>query len=233
MLADNFNYAQNWMTFWNDALRNDYRGTGYIDGGRKQITHWLYTALATNMPYDRFVAQLVDPTPDSEGFSKEIVHVRRGECQPDAADASRAKYIAGVHGREPQVRHSPATIVSSTTSRSPWTPMDWPRRLFRTCALEMVRCDKPTGKKAALKFLYPELGVIDPKADKGARLKQLAEIIAGPHDGRLTRTIVNRNWQKFMGRGLVEPVDDMEKRSPGMRICWIGWRATWWTITTI
>jgi hypothetical protein len=75
----------------------------------------------------------------------------------------------------------------------------------------MVRCDKPTGKKAELKFLYPELGAIDPKADKAARLKELADIITCPKDGRLTRTIANRYWQKFMGRGLVEPVDDMEK----------------------
>ena len=35
-------YAEHWLTFWNDLLRNDYRGTGYIDGGRKQITAWLY-----------------------------------------------------------------------------------------------------------------------------------------------------------------------------------------------
>ena len=73
LLADNFNYAQNWMTFWNDALRNDYRGTGYIDGGRKQITHWLYSALLTNMPYDQFVSELISPNDDSSGFTKGIV----------------------------------------------------------------------------------------------------------------------------------------------------------------
>jgi hypothetical protein len=56
LLADNENYAIHWMTFWNDMLRNDYRGTGYIDGGRKQITQWLFSALETNLTYDRFVA---------------------------------------------------------------------------------------------------------------------------------------------------------------------------------
>ncbi|HVT27465.1 MAG TPA: DUF1549 domain-containing protein, partial [Lacipirellulaceae bacterium] len=38
LLSRNEDYAQNWLTFWNDMLRNDYKGTGYIDGGRKQIT---------------------------------------------------------------------------------------------------------------------------------------------------------------------------------------------------
>jgi hypothetical protein len=44
LLADNQKYAEHWMSFWNDCLRNDYQGTGYIDGGRKQITGWLYRA---------------------------------------------------------------------------------------------------------------------------------------------------------------------------------------------
>src|SRR6185436_10298495 len=76
--------------------------------------------------------------------------------------------------------------------------------------LEMVHCDKPTGKKAQLRFIYSELGNIDSTADKPTRLKQLAELVTQKKDGRLTRTIVNRLWQKFMGRGLVEPVDEME-----------------------
>src|SRR5262249_8768187 len=51
LLADNQRYAEHWLTFWNDALRNDYRGTGYIDGGRKQITAWLFAALVRDVPY--------------------------------------------------------------------------------------------------------------------------------------------------------------------------------------
>jgi hypothetical protein len=76
--------------------------------------------------------------------------------------------------------------------------------------LEMVHCDKPTGQFGKIKFIYPELGDIDPKAPKAERLKQLADVITSRKDGRLTRTIVNRLWAKFMGRGLVEPVDEMD-----------------------
>jgi hypothetical protein len=55
VLDDRRAYAEHWLTFWNDLLRNDYQGTGYIDGGRKQITRWLYRALLDNKPYDQFV----------------------------------------------------------------------------------------------------------------------------------------------------------------------------------
>ena len=63
LLADRRGYADHWLTFWNDLLRNDYAGTGYIDGGRKQITAWLYPALLDNKPYDQFVRELISPTP--------------------------------------------------------------------------------------------------------------------------------------------------------------------------
>jgi hypothetical protein len=57
------------MTFWNDLLRNDYAGTGYIDGGRRQISGWLYEALRSNMPYDRFARELIaPPTDESRGL---------------------------------------------------------------------------------------------------------------------------------------------------------------------
>jgi hypothetical protein len=76
LLDDRDRYAQHWLTFWNDLLRNDYAGTGFIDGGRQQITPWLYDALRTNKPLDQFVRELLEPAPGAEGFVKGI------HCKP-------------------------------------------------------------------------------------------------------------------------------------------------------
>ncbi len=38
LLGDRRAFADHWLSFWNDLLRNDYVGTGYIDGGRKPIS---------------------------------------------------------------------------------------------------------------------------------------------------------------------------------------------------
>src|SRR5690606_13695906 len=73
VLDRKLDYAAHWMTFWNDLLRNDYVGTGYIDGGRQQITQWLHRALRENMPYDEFVRQLIAPQEESAGFAKGII----------------------------------------------------------------------------------------------------------------------------------------------------------------
>ncbi|MBI4657369.1 MAG: DUF1553 domain-containing protein [Verrucomicrobia bacterium] len=206
LLADNQRYAEHWLTFWNDALRNDYKGTGYIDNGRKQITGWLYAALAENMPYDRFVAELINPTADSEGFVKGIVW--RG-----AVNASQTPQMQAAQNISQVFMGVNLKCASCHDSFiNDWALADayGLASVYATNELEMVQCDRPTGKMAAMKFLYPELGSIDPHAPMPDRIKRLADIITGKQNGRLSRTIVNRLWAKFMGRGLVEPVDDME-----------------------
>jgi len=207
LLADNHRYAEHWLSFWNDLLRNDYKGTGYIDGGRKQITGWLWGALATNLPYDKFVAQLVNPTPESEGFSKGIVWrgvVNASMTPPMQAAQNISQVFMGVNLKCASCHDS---FIND------WTLADayGLASIYADSPLEMVLCDKPTGRKAAMKFLYPELGVIDGAAPRSERLQRLAQIITQKNNGRLTRTIVNRLWARFLGRGLVEPVDEMEQ----------------------
>ncbi|HXT39353.1 MAG TPA: DUF1549 domain-containing protein, partial [Candidatus Angelobacter sp.] len=206
LLADNRRYAEHWLTFWNDALRNDYRGTGYIDGGRTQITRWLYSALATNMPFDEFVRELISPVPESEGFVKGIVWrgvVNASQTPQMQAAQNISQVFMGVNLKCASCHDSFINdwMLSDSYGLA---------GVFSDKPLEMVHCDKPTGQFAKTKFIYRELGDIDPKAPKAERLKQLADIITSKKDGRLTRTMVNRLWAKFMGRGLIEPTDEMD-----------------------
>ena len=207
LLADDRHYAEHWLSFWNDLLRNDYRGAGYIDGGRKQITSWLYSALASNMPYDQFVAQLIDPAPASEGFAKGIVWrgvVNASQSPPLQAAQNISQVFMGVNLKCASCHDS--FINDWRLSESYGLAS-----IYSDGPLQLFQCDKPTGQTAAARFIYPELGEIDPAAGKPARLKRLAEIITSPKDGRLPRTVVNRLWARFFGRGLVETVDDMEQ----------------------
>src|SRR6185369_6141558 len=75
--------------------------------------------------------------------------------------------------------------------------------------LNVHRCDKPTGRQASARFLFPALGDIDPKQPKPKRLEQLARLVTHADNGRFARTIANRVWQRLMGRGIVHPVDVM------------------------
>lgn len=207
LLADNQRYAEHWLSFWNDLLRNDYRGAGYIDGGRKSITDWLFAALYSNLPYDQFVGQLIDPKPNSEGFTKGIVWrgvVNASQSPSLQAAQNISQVFMGVNLKCASCHDS---FIND------WRLSDayGLASIYSGRALELFQCDKPTGTMAQARFIYPELGEIDPSANRPARLKRLAEIITGPKDGRLSRTIVNRLWARFFGRGLVEPLDDMEQ----------------------
>jgi len=207
LLADGRRYAQHWLTFWNDLLRNDYRGTGYIDGGRENITAWLYAALANNLPYDRFVAALVNPTPASEGFAKGIVWrgvVNASQTPEMQAAQNISQVFMGVNLKCASCHDS---FIND------WQLSDayGLASIYASSPLEMVECDRPTGKTARMKFLYDDLGTVDPSAARDVRLEQLSHVLTGPKNGRLARTIVNRLWARFMGRGLVEPLDDMDR----------------------
>jgi mono/diheme cytochrome c family protein len=62
LLANNEGYAQHWLTFWNDALRNDYSGTVYITNCRFGITKWLYGSLKNKKPYNTIFKELISTT---------------------------------------------------------------------------------------------------------------------------------------------------------------------------
>lgn len=208
LLADKQRYAEHWITFWNDALRNDYTGTGYIDGGRLQITGWLYQALVENLPYDRFVAELVNPNRESAGFTKGIVWrgvVNASQMPHMQAAQNISQVFMGVNLKCASCHDS---FINN------WKLADsyGMAGIYADQPLEMVRCDKATGKVAPIKFLYPELGAIDGSAPKEKRWEQLAALLTSKANGRLPRTMVNRLWAKLLGRGLVEPADEMDNR---------------------
>ncbi len=209
LLADGRGYAANWMTFWNDALRNDYAGTGYIDGGRKQITEWLYHSLETNKSYDQFVADLIHPSTPAEGFIKGIVWrgvVNSSQTPEMQAAQNVSQVFMGINLKCASCHDS---FISNWKLEDAYNLAS----AFAEKPLGIYHCDTPTGTTATARFLYRELGELPVDASREQRLARLAEVIASDGNGRLTRTIVNRLWARFMGRGLIEPVDEMDNEA--------------------
>jgi len=83
--------------------------------------------------------------------------------------------------------------------------------IYEGAPLELVECEKPTGEHAAPGFLFPQVGSSDPRLDELKGKEHLAGLITHQENGRFPRTIVNRIWARFMGCGLVEPVDSMDQ----------------------
>ncbi len=205
LLADRRAYADHWLSFWNDLLRNDYAGTGYIDGGRKQITTWLYRALIDDVPYDRFVRELISPKPESEGFINGI----KWRGRVNASQVREIQFSQNVSQVFFGINMKCASCHDSFIDRWKLSDAYGLAAVIAETPLEMARCDKLTGQIAVPKVPWPELGSIDANQPRDKRLAQLASLVTHPDNGRFPRTIANRIWQRLMGRGIIHPVDVM------------------------
>jgi len=206
LLAGEKNYSEHWISWWNDLLRND-EGVAY-HGARQSISRWLLGALEKNIAYDRLVQALLDP---------------RGPEDP-------AGYLMGVNWRgDVSASQIPAMQAAQNSAQvflgvnlkcnschdsfiSRWKLADayGLASLFSDKELEVFRCDAPTGEKAHPKFLFPELGEVAGAASPAERRAAAARLFTAPENTRFARTAVNRIWKKLLGRGLVEPLDEMD-----------------------
>jgi hypothetical protein len=209
LLADKQAYAEHWMSFWNDLLRNDEQTS--IDGLRKAITPWLYNSLFDNKPLDRFVAELLDPdTGGPDGYLKGVNW--RGRV-----NASQTPQVQAAQNVSQVFLASSIKCASCHNSFvNQWKLADayGMASFFSATNLEMHRCDKPTGKIVPPKFLFPDMGDIAPTADLETRHRAVSEMVTRPKNPRFARTVINRLWKKLLGRGLFEPVDDLDGKQP-------------------
>jgi hypothetical protein len=207
LLADRPVYAGNWISWWNDLLRND-TGVNY-QGDRKSITSWLLRALESNLSYKTMVSQLVNPVQkdDPDGF---LIGVNwRGTVNASQtpymqASQNTAQIFLGINLKCASCHDS---FVNKYKLRESYGMA----ALFAPeSKLELVRCDVKQGKYVTPQLLYPELGAVPEGASLADRHAAAAAFFTDERNGRVPRTIVNRYWQKLFGRGLVEPVDDMD-----------------------
>lgn len=206
LVADDTAYADHWLSFWNDLLRNDYVGTGYIDGGREAITSWLYAALRQNKPYDAMVRELLAPDSPAAGFAKGI----RWRGRINASQIPELQFAQNVGQVFLGANLKCASCHDSFIDDWKLTDAYGLAAVVASQPLELHRCDVPQGQYAVASFLLPEVGAVDSGAERSERMRQLADLVTQPRNGRFARTIVNRLWQRMMGRALVEPVDALE-----------------------
>ncbi len=212
LLADNVKYAENWISFWNDLLRND-DGLSYFSdaegGGRQSITPYLLSALTNNTSYKEMLTRLLNPTEpgDPAGF---IIGVNwRGETSAAVtpwmqASQNTAQAFLGVNFKCNACHDS---FVSKWKLKDAYGLAAYfspePR-------LRLYRCDIPRDEFAEPSFFFPELARPTPSSSLADRRATLVEIFTDPRNGRMPRTVVNRFWTRLLGRGIVASSDEMD-----------------------
>lgn len=198
-------YAEHWMSYWNDLLRND-EGVIY-HGERKSITDWLLASLKENKRYNMMVDELLNPAEGrgAEGYLIGVTWrgvVSASQTPPMQASQNAAQVFLGMNLKC-------AACHDSFVNRWKLADTFGLAAMFSHEPLELARCDVKLGKTAEARFPFEGLGV--PVGDTAAsRRAAAARWFTHPENGRFARTVVNRYWRLLFGRGLVEPIDDMD-----------------------
>ena len=210
LLADNQKYAEHWISYWNDLLRND-EGVQYYSetAGRKSITSWLLAALLENKPYNEWVSKLLNPTEpnDPDGFLTGVNWrgtVSASQTPALQAAQNTAQIFLGVNLKCNSCHDS---FISKWKLKDAYSLAAY---FSDEEDLRLYRCDIAQEQHATAGFLFPELNRTLTSLSAADRRATAAAIFTDPRNGRMPRTLVNRVWQRLMGRGIVANVDEMD-----------------------
>ena len=224
-------WADHWMGFWQDLLAENPNILNSTLNNTGPFRWWLYEALQDDLPVDRMVTQLVL----QRGGKREGGPAGFGEAsQNDSPYATKGTVISaaflGVELKCARCHDSPqgSTLQEELFQLGAMLaaePLDVPKtssvdaeHLETGGRKALISVTLKPGSQVAPQWPFPALA--DPAlADSLAQnpsdpREKLAALLTAPHNERFAQVLVNRLWQRFMGRGIVEPLDDWEKGSP-------------------
>ena len=207
-------YADFWALKWADLLRVDRLALGHAEAFSYYT--WVHDAVAANKPLDRLASELVlaegplseqpagyffkatkKPGEMAASLSQVFLGIRItcAECHQHPYDRWTQRDYHGMSAFFGQVKYKKiaAGEESLVTEGSP--QLKHPRT-------------KENINPYALGTAMPE------KAPEGDRRAALASWMTAPENPWFARNMANRYWAHFLGRGLVEPVDDVRATNP-------------------
>jgi len=213
-------YADHWATKWADLLRpNPYRV------GIKAVMNydaWLRESFRQNKPYDQFVRELV--TAKGSTWENGATVLFRDRREPPEMTTMVSQLFLGVRLECARCHHHPFEKWSQDDFYS--FAAYFARVGFKGTGLsppisggeESVLVKKTgsvehplTGKSLEPRPLFGEAPAGGSDADPREALAAWMTAADNPY---FAQTIANRVWADLMGRGLVEPVDDLRATNP-------------------
>jgi len=216
-------YADHWATRWMDLLRpNPYRV------GIKAVFNldaWIRDAFRKNMPYDRFVREIV--TARGSTFEPGPATIFRDRREPIEIAPVVSQLFLGIRLDCAKCHHHPfeswgqeqfyefaaffAKVDRKGTGLSP--PISGSEEFVFDSQKGSIQ-HPISGETLPPKPLFGSLPPADgPDAGDDPR-EQLARWMTAPENGYFAKVMANRVWADMMGVGIVDPVDDIRATNP-------------------
>jgi hypothetical protein len=206
-------FADLWAMRWADLLRVDRQALGH----QKSLAYyrWIRDGIATNKPFDRFARELVTaegPLPES-GPANFYTAVKK----PGEMASTLSQVLLGVRIACAECHHHPFDRWSQHDYHGMvafFTPVG--TRGGRDSEAVVAAGDPQTKHPRTGKAVFAHaLGAPEPGANPtGDRRLELADWMTKPDNPFFARNVANRTWAWLLGRGIVEPVDDVRGTNP-------------------
>ncbi len=222
-LLDRPEYASLFGLKWADILKN--RGGGYSTNqqraGTSLFAAWIREAIGSNMPYDRFATEILTAV-GSQEVNPPTVWYRSVRTSQDYVESISQAFL-GVRVQCAQCHHHPAerwsqddyyglaAVFARVGRKGGFADAEVPTNQTIFVASE-GRVQNPRTKRTMTPRPLggPDFSVgrfDDPRVS-------LARWMTDPENPYFARTMANRIWGHFFGRGLIHPIDDARSTNP-------------------
>ncbi len=213
-LLESKEYAYLFALHWSDLLRADREALGHNDAYK--YYRWIHQAVSQNLPLDQFVRELI--TANGPLQTNPAGHFHRINKKPGDTASMAAQVFLGLR------------ITCAECHQHPydrWSQQDYHgfRAYFASVSTKTLQANqlailanRPSTAK------HPRTGATIPAHPLGEALPEkpttgdlrpdLAQWMTSSENPWFAKNMTNRIWAKLMGRGLVEPVDDLRSTNP-------------------
>jgi hypothetical protein len=220
-LLESPGWAENWVGYWQDVLAENPNIINPTLNNTGPFRWWIYESLLDNKPIDRFATELALMEGSlryggTAGFAM--------ASENDSPMAAKAHILASAflamdmrcarchdapyHPFKQEDLFSLAALLNRGPQEVPKTST-----LPDGIKSQLVTVTLKPGQRIAPK--WPFKGSDQPAAefrsDPGDTREEFAFRLTSPHNSRFAQVVVNRLWHRYLGRGLVEPVDDFDR----------------------
>jgi hypothetical protein len=212
-LLERDEYVDYWALKWADHLRVDRESLGHQSAFR--YYSWIRNSVAENKPYDSMLHELLTVEgPLSESPQGHFYQVVR---KPGELASTISQVFLGVRIECAQCHHHPFDR--------------WSQQDFYGMQAHFTQVKQKSGPHGSVLFTEGQPATRHPRTQEvvqpfglgqempetepvGDRRKALADYLASGQNPWFARNLANRLFAHFMGRGLVEPVDDFRETNP-------------------
>jgi hypothetical protein len=206
-------FADYWALKWADLLRVNRRELGHKQA--HEYYRWIHESFARNKPLDRFAGELL--TAEGPLADSPAGHFYKVVKQPNEMASTVSQVFLGVRIECAQCHHHPYDRWSQTDyfgMQAFFTQVGFKKSPRGDMVLAAATKETKHPRTGDIIFAHALAETAPDESPAGDRRQLLADWMTSPDNRWFARNLANRAWAHFLGRGIVEPVDDFRLTNP-------------------